>query len=95
VFALGPAAPVLLMCAAVFGAGLGVAFTTMYTVAGQRVPAAARGVAFGYLTTASLTGLAVSPIVSGLIGALSMRGVFIADALGLGVVVWIIRRRMA
>lgn len=94
VFSLGPSATWLVVAAAPFGAGLGVAFTTMYTIAGQRVPATSRGVAFGYLTTASLSGLALSPVVSGLLGAVTMRGVFVADALGLGVVVWMIRRKM-
>ena len=91
---IGRLAPWLVAAAAPFGAGLGVAFTTVYTMAGQRVPAESRGVAFGYLTTASLSGLAISPVVSGLLGAVTMRGVFVADALGLGVVVWMIRRRM-
>jgi DHA1 family multidrug resistance protein-like MFS transporter len=94
VFSLGPSATWLVAAAAPFGAGLGVAFTTMYTIAGQRVAPESRGVAFGYLTTASLSGLALSPVVSGLLGAVTMRGVFVADALGLGVVVWVIRRRM-
>lgn len=94
VFSLGPSATWLVVAAAPFGAGLGVAFTTMYTIAGQRVAPESRGVAFGYLTTASLSGLALSPVVSGLLGAVTMRGVFVADALGLGIVVWVIRRRM-
>lgn len=94
VFSLGPSATWLVVAAAPFGAGLGVAFTTMYTIAGQRVPAESRGVAFGYLTTASLSGLALSPVVSGLLGAVTMRGVFVADAVGLGVLVWVIGRRM-
>lgn len=94
VFAWGPAMSWLLPAAAGFGVGLGVAFTTMYTMAGQRVPAASRGVAFGYLTTASLTGLALSPVTAGLLGAATMRGVFIADAIGLGLMAWVLRRKM-
>lgn len=94
IFAAGPATHWLIAVAALFGGGLGLAFTTMYTIAGQQVPAASRGVAFGYLTTASLSGLAISPVVSGLLGAVTMRGVFVADAVGLGLVAWRIRRRM-
>jgi DHA1 family multidrug resistance protein-like MFS transporter len=94
VFAWGPPVPWLIAAAACFGFGLGVGFTTIYTTAGQRVPPASRGVAFGYLTTASLSGLALSPVVSGLMGAATMRGVFVVDALGLGIVAWVIRRRM-
>jgi len=92
VFSLAPGSSVLLAAAVVFGFGIGVAFTTIYTVAGQRVPEPSRGVAFGYLTTASLSGLALSPVVSGLLGAVSMRGVFVADAVGLAIVAWAVRR---
>jgi MFS family permease len=91
-FSLGPGPGAMLMAAAVFGLGIGVAFTSIYTVAGQSVPARSRGVAFGYLTTASLSGLALSPVVAGLIGAASMRAVFVADAVGLAVVAWSVRR---
>ena len=45
------------------------------------MPAAARGAGFGLLTTASLTGLALSPIISGLLGATSIRAVFLLDVL--------------
>ncbi len=92
VFSLQPTSGVLLVAATVFGFGIGVSFTTIYTVAGQRVPEGARGVAFGYLTTASLSGLALSPVVSGVLGSVSMRGVFVADAMGLAAVAWAVRR---
>ena len=64
-FAAGPPLGVLLATAGVFRFGIGVATTAIYTSASLSVPAAARGVAFGYLTTAYLVGLAVSPIVAG------------------------------
>ncbi|NQW05702.1 MAG: MFS transporter [Acidobacteria bacterium] len=92
VFSLGPSPAMILAAAALFGLGIGVAFTTVYTVAGQRVPDRSRGVAFGFLTTASLSGLALSPVVSGLLGAVTMRGVFVADALGLLAIAWSVRR---
>lgn len=92
VFSAGPGSTALLVAAVIFGFGIGVSFTTIYTVAGQRVPEGSRGVAFGYLTTASLSGLALSPVVSGFVGAVSMRGVFVADAMGLAVVAWAVRR---
>ena len=56
----------LMAVAAVFGFGLGVATTCTYTAASQAVGADARGVAFGYLTSAYLIGLAVSPVLAGL-----------------------------
>ena len=43
----------------------------------------ARGAGFGFLTTASLAGLAFSPIVSGILGATSIRAVFFLDTLAL------------
>ena len=92
-FAAGPPIGLMLVTAAVFGFGIGVATTAIYTSASLSVPAASRGVAFGYLTTAYLVGLAVSPIVAGFIGAVSMRAVFVADAVGLAFVAWIIRTR--
>ena len=92
VFSVGPGFSALVGAAVIFGLGIGVAFTTIYTVAGQRVPERSRGVAFGYLTTASLSGLALSPVVSGLLGAVSMRSVFVVDAMGLAAVAWAVRR---
>ena len=94
VFGAGPSTAVLFGAAVVFGAGIGAATTTLYTTAGRSVDAPARGVAFGYLTTAYLVGLAVSPVVAGFIGARSMRAIFFLDALGLGVLALIVRWRM-
>jgi MFS family permease len=91
-FSAGPGATTMLAAAAVFGFGIGVSFTTIYTLAGHRVPERSRGVAFGYLTTASLSGLALSPVTSGFLGAASIRGVFVADAIGLAAIAWAARR---
>jgi MFS family permease len=92
----GVVAPVaiLLVTAVGFGFGLGVATTAIYTTATRAVPVAWRGVAFGYLSTAYLVGLAVSPVAAGVVGSVSMRAVFIADALGLGALALGIRRKM-
>ena len=43
-----------------------------------------RGTGFGLLTTASLIGLAVSPVVSGLLAATSIRAVWALDVVALG-----------
>lgn len=94
VFAAGGPVTVRLLATAVFGVGIGVATTAVYTVTTTSVPHSARGVAFAYLTTAYLAGLAISPILAGLLGALSMRGVFIADALALAGVAIVVARRM-
>jgi hypothetical protein len=58
------------------------------------IPASARGAGFGFLATASLTGLALSPIVSGILGATSIRGVFLLDTLALVVLAGMVARGM-
>jgi DHA1 family multidrug resistance protein-like MFS transporter len=58
------------------------------------IPASVRGTGFGLLSTASLAGLAVSPIVSGLLGAVSLRGVFLLDTIALLLVALLVRRLM-
>ncbi|MEZ5317001.1 MAG: MFS transporter [Vicinamibacterales bacterium] len=94
VFVGGPSATWLVASALVFGLGIGIATTTVYTAATHAVPAADRGIAFGCLTTAYLMALAISPVVAGLLGALGMRVVFLADAIGLAAVGWIVFQRM-
>ena len=68
----------------VFGVAIGTATTAAYTAAGSVIPSGARGAGFGLLTTASLAGLAISPIISGLMGATSIEAVFLMDAVLLG-----------
>jgi MFS transporter, DHA1 family, multidrug resistance protein len=94
-FVAGPRAAVLIASAVVFGLGIGIATTTVYAAATHAVPAADRGIAFGYLTTAYLLALAISPVAAGLLGAIGMRAVFLADAVGLAGVGWIVYRRMS
>src|SRR3954471_14635189 len=67
-----------------FGLAIGVGTTAAYTAAAAVIPADVRGAGFGLLTTASLVGLAVSPIVSGLLGASSIRAVWALDVIFLG-----------
>jgi len=62
-----------------FGFSIGIGTTAAYTAAAAVIPANVRGAGFGLLTTASLVGLAVSPIVSGLLGASSIRAVWALD----------------
>ena len=73
----------LLLATPIFGIAIGVATTAAYTAASSVMPASARGAGFGLLTTASLAGLALSPIVNGMLGATSIRAVFLLDAVGL------------
>ncbi len=95
VFGAGAPTGVLIVTAAVMGLGLGVATTAVYTAATQAVAPSARTVAFGYLSTAYLAGLAVSPMLAGLVGSISVRAVFLIDAIGLGLLAWIVQKRMA
>ena len=64
-----------------FGVSVGVATTTIYAVAGSSLPPDAHATGFGIMTTASLMGLAVSPVVAGFIGGSGLRLVFVADVM--------------
>ena len=77
--------------ATVFGVGIGASMTAAYTAAGSVMPPGAHGTGFGVLTSASLTGLAVSPVFAGFVGATSIRVVFLVDVgllVVLAAVVW-------
>ena len=95
VFSLAAPLAVLLAVAVAFGLALGIATTSVYTAASRATSPETRGVAFAYLTSAYLVGLAVSPVVAGFIGSISMRAVFLADAAGLAAVAWMVRRGMS
>jgi len=94
VLGLGPSVAVMCLASIPFGLAMGIATTSVYTDVGQRADSAERAVAFGYLQTAYLIGLAVSPVVAGFIGARSMRAVFFVDAVGLAGLAWFVRRRL-
>ena len=85
---------VMAAATAMFGIGIGTASTAAYTAAGSVIPAGAHGAGFGVLSSASLVGLAVSPIVAGSLGATTMRGVFVLDVLVLAVLAVLVRRVM-
>jgi MFS family permease len=59
--------------------GIGVAMTAAYSVAGALLPADAHVTGFGIMTTASLIGLAFSPVLAGFVGASGLRVVFLVD----------------
>jgi MFS family permease len=61
--------------------GIGIAMTAAYSVAGALLPADAHVTGFGIMTTASLIGLAFSPVLAGFVGASGLRVVFIVDVL--------------
>ena len=80
---------------ALFGIGVGAGMTAAYTAAGMVVPDGAHGTAFGLLTGASLSAMAVTPILTGLLAVVSIRGVFVVDVVVLAVLAAVVRRRMA
>ena len=65
--------------ASIFGVGIGVAMTAAYTTAASAIPEAARAFGFGFLTSASLVGMAISPMVAGLLAHAGIRSVFLVD----------------
>jgi MFS family permease len=93
-YAFAPGTWILFVGTPIFGAAIGVATTAAYTAANSVMPATARGAGFGLLTTASLTGLAVSPMAAGFLATLSIRAVFVLDAAGLLVLAAMVSRLM-
>jgi MFS transporter, DHA1 family, multidrug resistance protein len=93
-YAASAALPVLAVASAGLGLGLGAAMTTVYTAAGSVIPAQVRGTAFGFLTSAALAGLAISPVVAGLLASISIRAVFLLDVLALVLSAAVIGRAM-
>ena len=93
-YAVAPASVWVWGITPVFGAVMGIATTAAYTAAGAVIPSRARGAGFGFMSTASLTGVALSPIASGLLGATSIRAVFLLDGIGLVVLAILVSRLM-
>jgi MFS transporter, DHA1 family, multidrug resistance protein len=94
IYLVAGAAWMLLIATPVFGLAIGISTTAAYTAASSVIPASARGAGFGFLATGSLAGLALSPIVSGILGATSIRGVFLLDTVALMVLAVIVARTM-
>ncbi|MFM8532877.1 MAG: MFS transporter [Acidimicrobiia bacterium] len=74
-----PSVWILGLAILVAGTAMGAGTTTIYSVAGGLLPADAHSTGFGIMSTASLMGLAVSPVVAGFIGGAGLRIVFVAD----------------
>ena len=94
VFALRGEVWVLVVAIAIFGASVGTAMTAAFTAAGSVIPRHVHGVSFGFLSSASLIGFAVSPIVSGLVAGRSIRVVFASGVVALVVLALVVRRVM-
>ena len=79
---------------ALFGIAIGMATTASYTAASSVMPFTSRGRGFGLLSTASLIGLALSPIANGLLASTSIRAVFVVDAIILAFLALMVSRLM-
>jgi MFS family permease len=66
--------------ALVFGVAIGTAMTAAYTAAAAAIPEGARAFSFGFLTSASLVGMAISPMIAGVLAHSGIRVVFGVDA---------------
>jgi MFS family permease len=93
--ALLPTILALALFLALFGVAVGAAMTAAYATAGTVVPHGARATGFGFLSSASLAGMAVSPIAAGFIAVTSIRLVFVVDGLVLLLVTGMILRMMS
>ena len=79
---------------AVFGAAAASAMTTAFSAAGSVIPREAHGASFGLLSSASLVGSAVSPLISGLVATQSIRMVFVSGVVLLVVLALIVKGGM-
>lgn len=79
---------------ALTGVAIGLAMTTAYTSAGSLLPRDAHATGFGVMTTASLTGLAASPAIAGVVGGSNLRTVFVLDVVVLAILAWAVGRYM-
>jgi DHA1 family multidrug resistance protein-like MFS transporter len=93
-YAMAPDSTWMFAVTPLFGAAMGFSMTGAYTAAGHVIAPSARGVSYGLLSTASLTGLAISPIVGGLLGSISIRAVFLLNAGALIIVGYLVSRLM-
>ena len=73
---LVPSMPALTAAIVIASFGIGVAMTAAYSVAGAQLPKDAHVTGFGIMTTASLIGLAFSPVLAGVVGTSGLRLVF-------------------
>ena len=91
---IAPSIAILAVAIAVAGVAMGSSTTAIYSVAGALLPHDAHATGFGIMTTASLMGLAISPVVAGLIGSAGLRIVFVADVVLLVILGLLVANRL-
>ncbi len=92
--AVVPNVVVLGVAFGVFGTAIGAALTAAYTAGGQVIPEGVHGTAFGVLSSSALAGIALSPMVSGVISSIDLRAVFVCDVALMVALVAAVRRLM-
>jgi DHA1 family multidrug resistance protein-like MFS transporter len=78
----------------VFGLGTGTAMTAAFTAAGGVIPRHAHGASFGVLSSASLIGMSLGPVMGGLVAGRSIRAVFLVAAAGFALLALVVRQLM-
>ena len=76
------------------GVCIGISMTTAYTAGTAVIPPDVHATAFGFLTGSSLIGVAISPVLAGLVAARSIRAVFVAGVAMLVILAVVVRRVM-
>jgi MFS family permease len=79
---------------AIVGLGLGTSITTAFAAGNAVIPKDVHATGFGLLTGASLIGVAISPVLSGLMAARSIRAVFVIGSVVLITLAVAVRRIM-
>ena len=79
---------------ALIGACIGAASTSAYTAAGAVIPPEVHATGFSFMTSASLAGLALSPVLAGFVAARSIRVVFVGGVVTLVLLAVMVRRLM-
>jgi MFS family permease len=94
VVSLSPQVGQLMAAMLVLGLATGASTTAAYTAAGGVVPAGGHGTGFGFLASASLLGMALSPVVSAGLASMSIRAMLSFDAFALFVLAALVSRVM-
>jgi MFS family permease len=93
-FAASTAFWAMAMAVGIVGLCIGTSITTAFAAGGAVIPQDVHATAFGFLTSASLAGVALSPVLAGLIAARSIRAVFITGVVLLVILALVVRRVM-
>jgi MFS family permease len=93
-FTASETVPALAVSLALVGLCIGTSITTAYAAGNAVIPHEVHATAFGFLTGAALIGVALSPVLSGLVAARSIRAVFIVGIVALVVLAIVVRKVM-